>query len=114
MTDIAAAEPNVLTKAGLVLSGKMPTGGMASSLTLVRSNIVGYFAASTADPAPDGGMVYVPELIMRGDQSFTLTVRSGLDEPYVAEGTFEAEEGMITFTYDEGASRFIATLKIFR
>ena len=110
LTDIAAAEPNVLTKAGLVLSGKMPTGGMASSLTLVRSNIVGYFAASTADPAPDGGMVYVPELIMRGDQSFTLTVRSGLDEPYVAEGTFEAEEGMITFTYDEGASRFIAML----
>ena len=110
LAEVTGAEPNVLTKTGLVLSGKMPTGGMATALTLVHGSIVGTFAAKIAEPAQEGEPVYAPELIMRGDQSFTLTVRCGLDEPFVKEGTFEAEEGMITFAYDEGASRFIAML----
>ena len=110
LAEVKEPAANELAVNGLILSGKMPTGGMPTSLTLVRNNIVGTFTAGNAEEAAEGEKAYTPVLTMRGDQSFTLTVKSGSDEAYLVEGSFEATASRITFTYEEGASKFIAML----
>ncbi len=99
-----------VTRTGLILTGKMPTGGMSSELTLCKSLVNGTFTADNSDTAAEGDPIYQLTMELKGNATFTLKVMNDFTLLYETEGTFEATDSMVTFSYDGGACKFVGML----